>query len=98
VIDTAWAAVLLDRSTTTPTTYASRIGETERKECTLRAYFYFFFFLAVFFFAVFFAFFAFIVLSFHESPESRPGIVNVKIFARVANRIFPLTPIGVFDR
>jgi hypothetical protein len=96
VIDTAWAAVLLDRSATIPTTYASRIGETERKECTLRVYFFFFF--AVFFFAVFFAFFAFIVQSFHESPESRPGPVNVKIFARVANRFFPLTPIDVFDR
>jgi hypothetical protein len=54
------------------------------------------FFFAVFFFAAFF--FAFIVLSFHESPESRPGNVNVKIFARVANLFFPLTPIEVFDR
>ena len=54
------------------------------------------FFFAVFFFAAFF--FAFIVLSFHESPESRSGIVNVKIFGRVANLFFPLTPIGVFDR
>jgi hypothetical protein len=54
--------------------------------------------LAAFFFTAFFAFFAFIVLSFHESPESRPGNVNVKIFARVANLFFPLTPIEVFDR
>jgi hypothetical protein len=96
VIDAAWAATLLDWSKTTATTHASRIGETERKGCTRRPYFFFFFFAG--FFAAFFAFFAFIVLSFHESPESCPGPVNVKIFAAVANRFFLLMPIGVFDR
>ena len=96
MIDAAWAATLLDWSKTTATTHASRIGETERKGCTRRAYFFFFFFAG--FFAAFFAFFAFIVLSFHESPESRSGSVNVKIFGRVANLFFPLTPIDVFDR
>jgi hypothetical protein len=59
---------------------------------------YFFFFFAAFFFAVFFAFFAFIALSFLKAPESRSGSVNVKIFALVANRFFPLTPIGLVDR
>ena len=63
MIDTAWAAVLLNWSTIAQTTLARRIDGIKRKECTLLAFGpYFFFFFAVFFFAaVFFAFFAFIV-------------------------------------
>jgi hypothetical protein len=92
VIDTAWAAVVLNRSPITPIARVVRIIVAELKGCTRR---YFFFFFAVFL-AVFF--FAFIALVSSESPESCSGNVNVKIFGRVYKRIFPLTPIGVFDR
>jgi hypothetical protein len=64
VIDTAWAAVLPNKSTIVPTNPAKRIDIIKRKGCTLVGP-YFFFFFAVFFFAVFFAFFAFIAVSFH---------------------------------
>jgi hypothetical protein len=33
-----------------------------------------------------------------ESPESSPGVVNVEIFSIFYKRIFPLTPIEIFDR
>jgi hypothetical protein len=96
VIDTAWAAVVLNRSPITHIARVVRIIVAELKGCTRR---YFFFFFAVFF-AVFLAvfFFAFIALVSSESPESCSGNVNVKIFWRVCKQIFPLTPIGVFDR
>jgi hypothetical protein len=60
VIDTAWAAVVLNRSKITPIRRVDRISDCERKECTLQPYFFFFF--ATFFFTAFFAFFAFIVV------------------------------------
>jgi hypothetical protein len=33
-----------------------------------------------------------------ESPESRSGSFNLEIFKLFHKRIFPLTPIGSFDR
>jgi hypothetical protein len=61
VIDTAWAAVVLDRSPIRLTASEIRVIVAELKGCTRR---YFFFFFAAFFVAVFFAafFFAFIVV------------------------------------
>jgi hypothetical protein len=71
VIDTAWAAVVLDRSPIRLTASAIRVIVAELKGCTRR---YFFFFFAAFF-AVFFAafFFAFIVV---VLPVSHPNRVR----------------------